>query len=239
MVASIEAGRRPLLVSPTGSGKSKMSRNVLIRVVSEMPRALALVHTRTLREQSKRTIGGAQIGTIQGLIAPGRAGDAPLSWRALTLPSWTKRTTAFKDWRQATALPLGRFFGATATPERGDGTPLGDAFDDLIVAAKYSELVTAGQLCPCDIAYPDMKRKEQKRKKVKPDAVKSYLKNGVREDGSFRPGIYFDRTKVECYEAAERFEAAGVRCRVITDETPSDERQAISTCTRLAGWTCY
>lgn len=45
-----------------------------------------------------------------------------------------------------TRYPDARVLGLTATPERGDGRPLGDIFDDLVVAADYSELIKSGDL---------------------------------------------------------------------------------------------
>lgn len=232
MLDHLAAGKRPLLVAPTGAGKSVMSSRVLTLDGARMSsgQTLCLVHTRTLREQSKVTIPGAQISTIQGLVAKGPAGDK----RRAALSSITDvfvdeaHHIVSDEWAQAIPLLRGRrFFGATATPERGDGTPLGDAFDCMVVAAKYSELVNGGHLCPCDIRHPEMKRKEQKRKKVKPDGVASYLEYGKRADGSFRPGIYFEGTKAECHDAAKRFTEAGLRCAVVTDQTTTDERAYI------------
>ena len=45
-------------------------------------------------------------------------------------------------------------FGFTATPERGDGRPLGDMFTALVEAAKYSELLEGGWIVPCEIYAP-------------------------------------------------------------------------------------
>lgn len=232
MLGHLSAGKRPLLVAPTGAGKSVMSSRVLTLDGARLSsgQTLCLVHTRTLREQSKVTIPGAQISTIQGLVAKGPAGDKRRSALASITDVFVDEAhhIVSEEWAQAIPLLQGRrFFGATATPERGDGTPLGDAFDVMVVAAKYSELVTGGHLCPCDIRAPEMNRKEQRRKKVKPDGVVAYLTHGKRADGSWRPGIYFEGTKAECHEAAKRFTEAGLRCAVVTDQTTTDERAFI------------
>src|SRR5690606_5869589 len=47
-----------------------------------------------------------------------------------------------------------RELGGTATPERERGEPLGDVFDELVVAASYSELIQRGYLVRPKIAQP-------------------------------------------------------------------------------------
>lgn len=228
--AALEAGRVPLIVAPTGAGKTVMACGVLRNHTPNL--AAALVHTKTLRDQSANSIPGALIQTIQGLTSksPGAAR------RVLALST---RRRAFIDeahhivseeWIEAYAALRGhgmQVFGATATPERADGTPLGDVFNELISETSYSELVDEGNLVPCDIASPEHSRKEQRKKKIRPDAVAAYIKHGKRADGSWRPAIHFDRTKDDCYEAAKRFAEHGIRCAVITCDTPSSERQAV------------
>lgn len=239
-VAHILGGRRPLIVAPTGAGKSVMSNAVVERLLEQLREtepalptvgsSLCLVHTRTLRDQSKVTIPSAQVGTIQGLVAKGAAGDNRRRALSAIRNVFVDEAHHIVSDEWAQAIPLlarKNFFGATATPERADGTPLGDCFDVIVVAEKYSGLVLQGHLCPCDIRHPEMGRKEQKRKKVKTDGVASYMQYGKREDGSWRPGIYFERTKNECHEAAKRFNEAGIRSVVVTDETSTEERAFI------------
>ncbi len=227
--SALAEGKVPLIVAPTGAGKTVMACGVLR---NHMAVSAALVHTRTLRDQSVSTIPGALIQTIQGLTTAGREADRRRAEVASRIRAFVDEAhhIVSEEWVQAyNVLRSGgvQVFGATATPERADGTPLGDVFNVLISETNYSELVREGNLVPCDIASPELSRKEQRKKKVRPDAVASYLKHGKREDGSFRPGIYFDRTKDDCFDAAARFELAGIRTAVVTCDTGTHERQGI------------
>jgi superfamily II DNA or RNA helicase len=231
-VAAVEAhlqrGRITLLVAPTGAGKSRMSAGLMLPAL----RGLVLTHTTILREQSKATLPGVSVATIQSLIGKGE--QAAYRREKLKLfdrffvdeahhlvgPEWVQLVPYMKH---------GHLFGATATPQRADGTPLGDVFEQMVVAARYSDLVNDGYLCPCDVAKPKLSRAQQRKMKVKVDGVQSYLDHGRREgtENEWRPGIYFAPTISECESASERFNNLGIRSRVVSCEITGTERQAI------------
>jgi superfamily II DNA or RNA helicase len=231
VVSELERGKRPLLVCPTGGGKSRMSLEVVERCRAIRPgQGLVVTHTNTLRAQSRVTLPGCAVTNIQALTKPGAAGDA----RRAALKAFSvvfideAHHLVSKLW--LTVLPLLQHawvFGGTATPERADGTPLGDAFDALVAAASYTELVGDGFLVPCDIAKPKLNRKEQKRKKVLVDGVQSYIDNAKRDDGSFRPGIYFGPTISDCESASERFNNAGIKSAVVSCDVTGEDRQRV------------
>lgn len=236
MIAGLLAGKKMLLVAPTGAGKTRMSAEIIRRLRAicaeqqRTERALAIVHTLVLRQQTTANVADASVTTIQSLVAPGPAGDARRSVLADFGCAFIDEAhhVASEEWRQVMPLLAHAFvFGATATPERADGTPLGDVFDDLVVAAQYSELVRDGFLCPCDIARPKLTRAEQRKKKIRPDGVQSYLDHCRTETGRLRPGIYFDSTIAKCEAAVERFNANGVRAAIVCCDTGADERQQL------------
>lgn len=223
----IMAMRRVLYVAPTGAGKSRL----MSATFELLPKpSLFITHTNTLREQSKRTIGGAEVINVQAIVHPGAGGQA-LRARLARVKSFAfdeAHHGVSGEWRQVFALLAHAYgFGATATPERSDGTPLGDVFDDLIAVAKYSELVSQGYLVPCHVAKPQLNRAQLRKMKVKPDGVQSYLELARRADGSWRPGIYFDTTIADCEDASRRFNEAGVRSMVVSCEVVGAARQAI------------
>lgn len=223
---ALDSGRIPVGVLPTGGGKSFVSRAVLRRA----RKALAIVHTDTLFEQTQKTVPNAAVATIQSLVHPGAAGQRRREELSTFDYVWFDEAHHYvaDEWGSIWPhLKHAKVFGVTATPERGDGTPLGDMFNELVVGAKYSELVRGGYLCPCDKAAPALSRKEQRKQKKRPDGVASYLDLARRADGTWRPGIYFNTTKAKCYDAAERFNAAGVRAEVVCDETPTAARRII------------
>lgn len=230
MVAHLDSNQIPIMVMPTGAGKSRTAAEIMGRVAKR--RGLVVTHTDVLHEQSKSTIPGCSVLNIQALTKPGAAGDA----RRAALREFD---AAFIDEAHHAVSPLWiggmqmlrqhglMVFGATATPQRGDGRALDEFWTDMVVGPKYSELVRWGFLCPCDVQRPKMSRAEQRRKKVRIDGVVSYLEHGRRADGSFRPGIYFDKTIADCIDASRRFNEAGVRSMVVSCEVTGKDRQDI------------
>lgn len=135
---------------------------------------------------------------------------------------------ASEEWRQVLELfPMAWVFGCTATPKRADGTPLGDVFDDLLVGAPYTELIDAGFLVRCDVRRTEISRKEQKKRKVRPDGVQAYLTHGKRPDGTPRPAIYFDSTIAKCQAAVDAFREQGLRAELVSCNVSDRERQPL------------
>ena len=52
------------------------------------------------------------------------------------------------------SYPRARVLGLTATPERGDGQPLGDVFERLVCGPSVRELTLAGHLAPAIVFSP-------------------------------------------------------------------------------------
>jgi superfamily II DNA or RNA helicase len=73
----------------------------------------------------------------------------------------------------------GRILGLTATPERADGAPLGNLFEEMIISTTYGELIERGLLRDLDIWRPDDR---QDSGQLAMDPVEAYRKlaNGRR-----------------------------------------------------------
>ena len=107
--------------------------------------------------------------------------------------------------------------GLTATPQRGDGKPLGDVFDELVIAANYSELLRDGYLVPCRVFRPDQF--------IAPDLSKEPLEAYM--PFAPRKGIGFARSVELGERYAEQFRRAGIKSYCIDGTTGKAKRRAI------------
>lgn len=136
-----DGAKRVLLVSPTGSGKSRMCAEVTAR---EGGSSRWVVHRRELAEQAP----GDAI-TVQKMISSGGRPEADV----LVIDEAHHFCEGAPEFFRA-VNGYGKVLGATATPCRSDGAALGSMFDHMVVAANYSELIADGWLVPCRAFRP-------------------------------------------------------------------------------------
>jgi len=140
-LAALRTGEAPLLVAPTGSGKTVIAAEV----AKHFRRPLVIAHRRELVEQAQRVFGRhVRARTIQSVIREGpgsllRRPDALFIDEAHRADATTYRQII--DW--FSRVPR---LGMTATPRRTDGRGLCDAFSIMIQASSVSELMDAGHL---------------------------------------------------------------------------------------------
>lgn len=158
--------RRVLVVAPPGSGKTEMGMMLL-----GTRRVLWVVHTRELAVQALQRIQKHFQGEPVGAIMGGYVESPRARITVATIQSLLLRRDApsvdlvvldeahhyvADEWRTVLGMlhcePL--VLGLTATPERADGTPLGDIFEELVVAAQYSELRAGGYIVPARVIAP-------------------------------------------------------------------------------------
>jgi superfamily II DNA or RNA helicase len=133
---------------------------------------------------------------------------------------------AADDWGEILSLIRDRdgntpaLLGLTATPERGDGRPMGrDAggvFDTLIPVSSVRELQTLDVLVPCVTYAPDHKVKALSR-----EPVQAYQEHGAGERA-----FVFCGNVAHAESVAETFRAAGVPACTIHADTPWNLRAA-------------
>ena len=152
--------RRPVLVAPTGSGKTVMGSAVVVEV--DVP-TVWLAHRRELVTQAAETLRG--YGLTVDILMPGC--PAPVQQSPTRVVVASKDTLILRREKPAARLivideahhvaagtyrkllasyPDALVLGLTATPFRLDGRGLGDTFGELIVAAYTDELVADGTL---------------------------------------------------------------------------------------------
>lgn len=158
--------RRVLTVGPTGSGKTRVATMVSGGFRGRM---LWCVHRQELVSQSvqelRRTVNPGTVGFRYG----GRTQNPTARIQVATAQTLIRRELPPADlivldeahhyeadeWRKIhEAYPQAMVLGLTATPERADGSRLGDIFDELVVVAHYSELISHGVLVPYTVLQP-------------------------------------------------------------------------------------
>lgn len=185
LARAVSSGARScVIVAPTGAGKTVIGASIAHRAKG---RGLWLAHRIELVDQARRVLpDNFQVCTVQGLLASGERPEADFvildEAHHMVADCW--RTLA-DHYSGAVRI------GLTATPERADGTPLGDVFEHLIVAAKYSELLAAGHIVPCDLYAPD--RRGGLAMPVS-EALATYAKG---------PAIVFSKTVAEARDVAD------------------------------------
>lgn len=171
--ASYRMGRRaPLLVLPTGAGKTVTFSYIAHGVQNRGKRVLVLAHRRELIRQASRKLMDA--GVSHGIIAPGftMTGDLVQVASVQTLVRRIEMLPPFDlvvideahhaiagQWKRIVAAqPNARLLGVTATPERLDGRGLGiragGCFDDLVMGPSTADLIRDGYLTPAKVYAP-------------------------------------------------------------------------------------
>lgn len=146
----------PLLVSPTGSGKTFM----LASLVEELRRPTWwIAHRRELIDQAHRQLCG--LGLRAGVVMAGEPENRFAQVQVASVQTLARRRVDIKpedlviidEAHHASAASYSSVFGTgapvvgcTATPFRLDGAGLGDMFRSMVVAATPRQLVDAGVL---------------------------------------------------------------------------------------------
>lgn len=167
--AAFAAGkRRVVVVAPPGAGKGTLAAHLLAEAAARGGRGLFLVHRREIVLDIAERV--RDVAPSVGVLLAGSDTDPHAEIQVASVQTLLARETRpaadlivadeahhYKsaDWGGVLhAYPDARIVGFTATPERADGQPLGDVFEQLVVAARYSELLVAGHLVPCRVFQP-------------------------------------------------------------------------------------
>jgi DNA repair protein RadD len=201
--------RRVCLVAPTGSGKTTMG----LAAVEDRGRVLWLCPRVEIRRQTSlagHLQQGLQVDTVQRLLASGDRPEADvLVWDEC-------HHVASDKWRTiADHYSTQPHLGLTATPQRHDGRPLGDCYQDLVVAANYSELIRDGYLVPAVVYQPPVDFVAQRTRDLAVAPSEAYEKYA-----SGRQGFGFAPTKKLCEQYAHT-----LLDTTVFDSTPKAERE--------------
>lgn len=164
----------PLLVSPTGSGKTVMFSYLTDKLVRGGKRVVLLCHRDELVDQISRTL--SEFSVPHGNITAGALYDRRLLAHVASVFTLARRLdrvaapdyvicdeahhgVAGSTWGKVIAYwrdrnPKLRVIGVTATPERLSGEGLGETFDEMILGPTTRELIDLGALCEYRLFAP-------------------------------------------------------------------------------------
>ncbi len=227
--AEYRRGRKAvLLVLPTGAGKTATASQLIAWAVARGRRCLFVVHRREIVLDTHRRLVAA--GVPCGVVMAGeRASDAAVQVCSVqTLVAREQHPAAdLIVWDEAHHCTAGTYrdirsqypsawhLGLTATPERSDGAPLGDAFEALVAPITVGELVAAGHLAPIDVVAPPTRLQS---------AIGATPADAWREHGGGRPAVVFCGTIAESRECVA---SLGERAAHLDGGTPRRERDEI------------
>lgn len=164
-----DGARAPLLVMPTGAGKTCVMAEIMRSLAARGRSALVLVHRRELVAQTSCKLDLA--GVDHGIIAAGtQPSSAPMQVASvqtlvrrldsiavppdLVLVDEAHHATAGSWARVLGHWPGALRLGVTATPVRLDGRGLSAVFDRLVHGPSVADLIYTGHLCPAKIYAP-------------------------------------------------------------------------------------
>lgn len=227
--------RAILMVAPTGAGKTLLGCEIVKGAVDKGGTVLWLAHREELISQARERLLAHGIDRV-GLIAAGQRAvharvqvasvqtlAARLS-RGLDMPPAT--VVVFDEAHHFVAAQWGAVaaeykasavLGLTATPERGDGKPLGDLFDHIVPVSSVRELQATidpktgrAVLVPCVVRRPSTKTKL-----LSQDPVAAYISNSPGERA-----FCFCANVKHAEAVAASFNAQGIPAATIHADTP-------------------
>lgn len=218
---AIRSGARaPLIVMPTGAGKTRTGVELVRLAMRKGNRVLWVAHRRELVDQARESLIAE--GVPESEITILRSGkkcfdpSRPLCVAstqtmlvANDLPS--AKIVMFDEAHHYLADEWSRVAdtyrsslrpGLTATPSRSDNRALGDMFDALIAPIGIRELTDLGRLVPCDVIDPGQKMRSRT---LAEDPVEAY-----REHANGTSAIVFCTDVAHAKETAARFMSVGI-----------------------------
>jgi DNA repair protein RadD len=152
----------------TGGGKTATASALIARAVEAGRRVIFAAHLDALIDDTSERLAGAGIehGIVQGdrptsatapvqvcsLATLHRRGERPPA--DLVIVDECHRALADSVRGVLESYPKARILGLTATPERGDGAPLGDVFERMVCGPSVAELTARWHLVPAVVLSP-------------------------------------------------------------------------------------
>lgn len=262
-VAAVEAireayrgGRRaPLLVLPTGAGKTVTFCHIAKTAAERGRRVWILVHRIELLKQTKAALNRADVSCA--VVHPDYPQNTMASVQVASVQTISRRLDRFDppdliiidEAHHATAstwqkilnhAPSAHVLGVTATPCRADGAGLGSVFDELIEGVAVEELIEMGFLVRPIIYAPERRLDLSEIKIIRGDYDQTQLvelvdKPTITGDAvaayskhcPFAPAVVFCINVRHAGHVAESFRAAGYNAESVDGSMPAERREFI------------
>jgi DNA repair protein RadD len=226
--AEYAQGRKaPCLVMPTGAGKTPTAAEIIRLALARGQRPMFLAGRLELLDQAEAKLRAAGIDDVRVIQAErdtAHNGVVVASVPTLASPRWATQLPPadllvfdeVQHLKARTWLGVANHYnnafklGLTATPQRGDGSPLGDVLDAIVIGATVGQLTERGYLVPCRVFAPPTILDSRS---LALDPVDAYLKHcrGQRT-------IVFCATVEHARRTAEAFTTCGIRAAYVTGE---------------------
>jgi superfamily II DNA or RNA helicase len=254
-----------LIVVPTGGGKTQIfgalvatwKGRVLVLahrdelIDQAVKRLAAMTGERIGREQAWDWAEGERIvvGSVQTLVNKARRERFKAAPFSLIVVDEAHHTTAKSYRKILETFPAAKVLGVTATPDRGDGTALGDVFSTVAYERDIETVIADGYLVPVAIRQVILDEVDLARVKTTAGdlnvgqldeemakAQKAIVAKSLEECGDRKTILFY--TKVEsAHDLASVFNdpeilakagrPATVVAKAVDGETPPDERKEI------------
>jgi superfamily II DNA or RNA helicase len=247
--------RAPLLVLPTGGGKTVVFSYIAANTSARGKRVLILVHRVELLRQTSAAL--LKAGVTHGLINPKFTPNVLAPVQVASVQTLIKRLHLFASfdliiideahhatagsWRKILdAYPNSRRLGVTATPIRSDGTGLDDMFDDIIIGPQISQLIEQGYLAR-PIVYAPMQRvdlsglrtkmgdydKDELVKRMDKPHITGSAVDHYRKLCPGSPAVAFCVSIEHAKHVAEQFRQAGFRSQAVDGSLDDETRKGL------------
>jgi DNA repair protein RadD len=247
--------RAPLLVAPTGSGKTVLFCDMSMRHAEKKGRVLILVHRQELIEQVSETLdrfdvthgvvgqerrfqdAAVMIGSVFTVIRRMARFSKPPT---LIIVDEAHHAAASTTWGKVlAAFPQAHKLGVTATPIRLSGEGLADSFDTLIQGPTTQQLIDDGYLSRFRVFCPSSPDLSSVHKRVgdfvtkelevavdRPSLTGDAVDHYMRH-AKDRQAVAFCVSVQHAKHVAEQFMAAGISAQSIDGSLPTEWRKGI------------
>lgn len=235
MEESLRQGKRALLVSDTGTGKTHMFTKIA-RCFPDV-KVQIITPTRETAEQCFKT--AASYGEEVSYILAGEEENRdarifvgtrhsvmlrPKVDAGLLLFDEAHHLPSDENRELVGMYPNAMVGGCSATPIRLDNRGLGDDFDEMIIATTPAQMIAQGILSPLRLLSIDNDHDPQTRE-LGGCLVENILHYCCLEDGSLLRGMLFARDVADCIWSVNYLNEHGISAAYIDGTTPRRERR--------------